>query len=156
MDSGINCLSTVILCDFVRPARKTPATEAHDLKLARGLTLVLGVFATALAFYVSRFEHLIEAYTHIVSLFNAPILGLFLLGLLTRRATFAGWAAGAIVAIATTQAVQSFTAIHFSYQFPLALFLTVAIGYAASLRPGRPPAAPLHDLTVWDKPHPPL
>ena len=156
MDSGISCVSTVIIHDFLRPARKTPATEAHDLRLARILTFALGAFATALAFYVARFEHLIEAYTHIVSLFNAPILGLFLLGMLTRRADFASWAVGALVAIAATQALQSFTAVHFSYHFPIALFLVVALGYAASFRPGRRPAAPRPGLTVWDRHRPPL
>ncbi len=156
MDSVISCVATVIIHDFLRPARTASAPEAHDLRLARTLTFVLGAFATALAFYVSRFEHLIEAYTHIVSLFNAPILGLFLLGMLTRRADFIGWLAGALAAIAATQAVQSFTALHFSWQFPLALFLTVSIGYAASFRPGRKPPPPQPGLTVWDQHAPPL
>lgn len=156
MDSGINCVATVVIHDFIRPARKTPATEAHDLNLARLLTLALGGFATALAFYVARFENLIEAYTQIVSLFNAPILGLFLLGMLTRRADFAGWAVGAAVAIAATQAVQAFTPVHYTFYFPLSLFLTLAVGYAASWRPGHRPAGRLHDLTVWDKRIPPL
>ena len=155
LDSGISCASTVIIHDFLRPARRTPASEAHDLHLARTLTFVLGAFATALAFYVSRFEHLIEAYTHVVSLFNAPILGLFLLGMLTRRADFAGWAAGALAAIVMTQFVQSFTSLHFAWHFPLALFVTVAVGYAASLRPGAA-ARPRPGLTVWDRRHLPL
>jgi solute:Na+ symporter, SSS family len=148
MDSGINCLATVLVHDFVRPARKTPATEARDLRLARILTLALGAFATAFAFHISRFETLIDAYSTIVSLFNAPVLGLFLLGMLTRRADFVGWAIGAAVAIAATQAVQRYTPVHFSYYFPLSLGLTLAVGYAASLRPGRRPA-PRPDLTVW-------
>ena len=155
LDSGISCASTVIIHDFLRPARKVPAGEAHDLRLARTLTFVLGAFATALAFYVSRFENLIEAYTHLISLFNAPILGLFLLGMLTRRADFAGWVAGAAAAIAVTQAAQSFTTLHFSYQFPLALLVTVAVGYAAACRPGNP-ARPRPGLTVRDRHHPPL
>ena len=76
--------------------------------------------------------------------------------MLTRRADFAGWAVGALVAIAATQALQSFTAVHFSYHFPIALFLVVALGYAASFRPGRRPAAPHPGLTVWDRHRPPL
>lgn len=156
MDSGISCVSTVIIHDFLRPARKTPATEAHDLKLARVLTFAFGAFATALAFYVARFENLIEAYSYIVSLFNAPILGLFLLGMLTRRADFAGWLVGAIVAAAATHALKTYTSVHFTYFFPLSLFLTLAVGYAASWRPGHRPAVRLHDLTVWDKRIPPL
>ena len=155
MDSGISCAATVIIHDFLRPARKIPASEEHDLRLARTLTLALGVFATLLAFYVSRFERLIEAYTHIVSLFNAPILGLFLLGMLTRRADFLGWAVGAGTAIAVTQAVQVFTPLHFAWHFPLALFVTVAVGYAAACRPGHP-ARPHPGLTVRDRHHPPL
>lgn len=156
MDSGISCVSTVIIHDFLRPARQTPATEAHDLRLARALTLALGIFATALAFYVSRFESLIEAYTTNVSLFNAPILGLFLLGMLTRRADFIGWLVGAGVAIAATHLVEKYTAVHYSYYFPLSLLLTVAVGYAASRRPGRKPAGPHPGLTVWDRHAPPL
>lgn len=156
MDSGINCVATVIVHDFVRPARRIPATEVRDLRLARSLTLALGAFATALAFYVSRFENLIEAYSTLVSLFSAPVLGLFLLGMLTRRADFIGWLAGAAAAIAATQAVQSFTAVHFSYYFPFSLFLTFTLGYAASCRPGRKPAAPRPGLTVWDRHVPPL
>jgi solute:Na+ symporter, SSS family len=155
LDSGLNCVATVILHDFIRPARPAPAPETRDLRLARLLTLGLGAFATALAFYVSRFENLIEAYSTLVSLFNAPILGLFLLGLLTRRADFAGWLAGAAAAIAATQAVQRFTPLHYTWYFPLALFITVAVGYAAARRPGRPAPAPHPGLTVWDRPAPP-
>jgi Na+/proline symporter len=156
MDSGISCVSTVIIHDFLRPARKTPATEAHDLKLARTLTFALGASATALAFYVSRFENLIEAYTTNVSLFNAPILGLFLLGMLTRRADFTGWLVGAGAAIVATHLFEKYTAVHFSYYFPLSLFLTVAVGYAAARRPGRKPVGPHPGLTVWDRHAPPL
>ena len=156
MDSGISCVSTVILHDFIRPARETPATEAHDLRLARTLTFALGAFATAMAFYVSHFKNLIEAYSTIISLFSAPILGLFLLGMLTRRADFIGWLAGALAAIAATHAADAYTPLHFSYFFPLSLFLTVAVGYAVSLRPGRPPAAAHPGLTVWDRHHSPL
>jgi solute:Na+ symporter, SSS family len=156
MDSGISCVSTVVIHDFLRPSRRTPHSEASDLQLARILTFALGAFATGLAFYVSRFGHLIEAYTHIVSLFNAPILGLFLLGMLTRRADFAGWAVGAACAIVVTQAVQSFPAIHFSWHFPLPLFLTVSVGYASSFRPGRRPDISRPGLTVWDRHRLPL
>ena len=143
MDSGISCVSTVLINDFIRPARKAVATEAHDLRLARGLTLALGVFATGIAFYVSRFEQLIEGYTNIVSLFNAPILGLFLLGLLTRRGRFSGWVIGAVAAVVITQAARLFTPLHWSYYFPLSLGVTVILGYLFSRLPekGVPHAA---------------
>ena len=75
--------------------------------------------------------------------------------MLTRRADFAGWAVGAGAAIGTTQSVQSFTPLHFAWHFPLALFITVAGGYAASLRPGNV-TRPRPGLTVWDRHNLPL
>jgi hypothetical protein len=72
MDSGISCVATVIINDFVKPLRGGNDDDAQDLKLARGLTFGLGVFATGLAFYVSTFKQLIEAYSSLISLFNAP------------------------------------------------------------------------------------
>ena len=41
MDSGINSVATVIVNDFVKPLRKKPKPEHHDVNLARILTLGL-------------------------------------------------------------------------------------------------------------------
>ncbi len=147
MDSGISCISTVLIHDFIRPMRARPAAPARELRLARALTLALGVLATGVAFYVSSFGHLIKAYTSLISLFNAPILALFLLGMLTTRARFAPWLAGAGLAVAVNLWVQHRTEIHWIYYFPLSLAVTLLVGYAASaLLPG--PRAD-RDLTVW-------
>ena len=143
MDSGISCVSTVVIHDFLKPLRLAPRTEAGELRLARGLVLLLGVFATAVAFWAARFEQLIEAYTQIVSLFNAPVLGLFLLGLLPRRATFRGGLVGTALAIPATQWLST-TPVHYAWRFPFSLAVTFAAGYAASLllpRPRAPRAA---------------
>jgi SSS family transporter len=151
MDSGISCIATVTIHDFIRPLRQGPTDEGRDLVLARTLTLLLGVFATATAFYISTFEHLIEAYTSIISLFNAPILALFLLGIFTTRANFRGWLLGAALAIAANQAVQSLTRVHFTCYFPLSLFVSLVGGYAFSLLFAR--GAPRVDraLTLWGR-----
>lgn len=131
MDSGISCVSTVVIHDFLRPLHLAPRGEAAELRLARMLVLVLGAAATAVAFWAARFEQLIEAYTQVVSLFNAPVLGLFLLGMLTKRATFPGGLAGAVAAIAATQWLST-TPVHWAWRFPFSLAVTFAAGYAAS------------------------
>jgi SSS family transporter len=147
MDSGISCISTVLIHDFLKPLRRAPRTEQHDLRLARGLTMGLGVLATAVAFYVSSFGHLIKAYTSLISLFNAPILALFLLGMLTTRTHFRPWVAGAGLAVAANLWIQHRTEIHWIYYFPVSLGITLLLGYALSLV-WRGPAAD-RDLTVW-------
>ena len=147
MDSGISCISTVVINDFVAPLRKNPVSPAHDLRLARGLTMGLGVLATGVAFYVSSFGHLIKAYTSLISLFNAPILALFLLGMLTTRARFMPWLVGALVAVGANLWIQHRTEIHWIYYFPLSLGVTSLIGYFGGLLTPGPRAD--RALTVW-------
>ncbi len=147
MDSGINCISTVIIHDFVKPLRTVPGDDQRDLKLARILTFALGALATGAAFYVSSFAHLLKAYTSIISLFNAPILAIFLLGMLTQRARFAPWLLASALAIATNLWVQYRTDVHWIYYFPLSLGIALLAGYIFSaLTPG--PRAQAH-LTIW-------
>ncbi len=149
MDSGISSLATVIVNDFVRPLRRTPADDHHDLILARWLTLVLGVAATGVAFYVSSFEHLIEAYTSIISLFNGPVLALFLLGIFSMRGKFRAWVAACAVAIPATLYIQYVVKVHWIYYFPFSFGVTILFAYALSLI-GRPPSTD-RTLTLWGR-----
>lgn len=147
MDSGISCVATVIIHDFVRPLRRGATDEQKDLRLARSLTLGLGVFATGLAFYVSTFDHLIEAYSSIISLFNAPILALFLLGIFTTRVRAGHWMLGTAAAIGVNLWLQRGTAVHFIYYFPASLGTTLLVSYAAGRL--QPHTGAPRDLTVW-------
>lgn len=147
MDSGISCISTVIIHDFLKPLRKEPGDDARDLKLARILTFALGALSTGVAFYVSSFGHLIKAYSSLISLFNAPILALFLLGLLTTRARFAPWLIGSLLAVAANLWVQYRTEIHWIYYFPFSLGVALLAGYFISLLTPGPRGE--RDLTVW-------
>lgn len=149
MDSGISCISTVLVNDFVRPLSKGRREDRKDLRLARILTFSLGILATGISFYIATFGHLIKAYTGVISLFNAPILALFLLGMLTRRARFAWWLLGTGVAIAVNLYIQHRTSIHWIYYFPVSLIITYLIGYLGSLFQPAPSLAP--GLTIWDR-----
>jgi SSS family solute:Na+ symporter len=150
MDSGISSLATVVVNDFVEPLRKAkPKPEGHDLFLARVLTLVFGACATMTAFYVASFEHIIHAYTTIISLFSGPVLALFLLGMLTRRGRFAGWLVGVAVSIPATLWLQYVVKTHWTYFFPCSFGLSMGVGYMVSrLLPRR---SPRPGLTLWDR-----
>lgn len=149
MDSGISSLSTVVVNDFVKPLRRSEASDRSDLLLARILTLAFGALATAVAFYVARAEHIIEAYMRFISLFSAPVLALFLLGMLTRRGRFPGWLVGTLIAIPTTWYVQTFTKVHWVYYFPLSFAVTLFVGYLVSAM--MPPRSVPEGLTMWDR-----
>ena len=111
MDSGINSIATVVLNDFA-------PSVGNKVRAARVLTVLLGVFATALAFYVSTIGGIIKAFASFMGLFSAPVLALFLLGILTRRGNFKGWLAGLAVSIAATLWLQKGVGAHWVYYFP--------------------------------------
>jgi Na+/proline symporter len=78
----------------------------------------------------------------VMGLFAAPVLSVFVLGILTRRAHFVGWLAGAASGIALTailqwQASDRLMAI---WHFPISFVVTTTVGYVASLliRPPQP------------------
>lgn len=135
VDSGINSLSTVIVNDWVKPLRRHKASDRDNITLARILTVIIGTLATVAAVYASRIGNIVEMWSKIMGLFAAPILGIFLLGMLTKRAHFLGWLVGAGFAIATIAVLQYAAADSLApfWHFPISFAITTVIGYAASL-----------------------
>lgn len=129
MDSGINSLATVVENDFIRPLRRRGQAEGHDMRVARVLTLVLGVASTLLAFYVARIGHLIKAFATFMSLFNAPVLALFVLGFMPTRPRFASWLVGASVSIPATLWLQNRVQAHWVYYFPFSFAVAFSLGW---------------------------
>lgn len=134
VDSGINSVSTVIVNDWIKPLRRQDRGTANDVALARWLTVVLGVLATLAAVYASRIGNIVQMWMNVMGLFAAPILSIFLLGMLTRCARFAGWLVGACCAIVLTVFLQVTCAdrIMAMWHFPISFLVTTAIGYAVS------------------------
>ncbi len=101
--SGLNALTTATLVDFRQRLSLKTTTEAQQLKLARWLTVAYGALVIVLAFGVSKLGALIEASNKAIGLVGGPLLGLFLLGMLARRANawgaVVGWAAGVVAVI---------------------------------------------------------
>jgi solute:Na+ symporter, SSS family len=149
MDSGISSIATVVVNDFVKPMRKAVATDAADMALARWLTFAIGIVSTVAAVYAARIGNIVEMWMNIMGLFGAPVLGMFVLGMLTRRAHFVGWLVGAVAAIVAVLWLQQWSTIMAVWYFPISFAITSIVGYVASTVAVRSPA-PV-DLTVWRK-----
>ena len=85
-----------------------------------------------IAFYVSGIEQILKASSAFLGLFGAPVLALFLLGMLTYSANFAGWLIGVCIAIPVTIWIQHGTQVHFIHYFPFCFGICLAIAYPAS------------------------
>ncbi len=116
MDSGINSIATVVLNDFAKSVE-------NKVKVARILTVILGILATALAFHVSTIGGIIKAFASFMSLFSAPVLALFLLGVLTKKGNCHGWLVGLAVSVPATLWLQKGIEAHWVYYFPFSFII---------------------------------
>jgi SSS family transporter len=149
MDSGINSIATVVIKDF---SVMQYATRITDVALARILTVILGVMATAVAFYAATLGSILKAFLGIMGMFSAPVLALFLLGTLTRRGNFQGWLCGAATSIGVSVWLQKFTNVHETYYFPFSFLIAFGIALLASRFFKTEPAP--RDLIVWNPKRP--
>jgi Na+/proline symporter len=140
MDSGINSLATVISNDFVKPFRTAPADDHATVTRARWYTVGLGLFATFAAFGVRHIGDIIDAFATFMSLFGAPVLALFLLGIFTRRVRFESWLVGVLVSLPATLWLQHGTEVNWTYYFPFSFLVTLGVAYAVSAAWRGPPA----------------
>ena len=133
MDSGINSVTTVVVNDFIKPLREQQGDERSDVRLARMCTLVLGTFATLVSFVVAYIEDILQASQTFLGLFSGPVLALFLLGILTRRANFRGWLVGTVLGLSGTLWIQIFTEVHWIWYFLISFTVTTSAGFLFSL-----------------------
>jgi SSS family transporter len=146
--SGLNSLSTATCMDFVRRLRRK---DSPDLTLtqARWVTLIWGVIVTvaALGVYCANPGPLLETSVTIIGFFSGPLLGMFLLGIFTRRANSFGAIAGAIVGFAC--AVCLWRHVSFIWYSVTGCVPTVIAGYLCSFFWPPRPKDEIYPMTIW-------
>ena len=162
IDSGVNSICTLLVMDIhrrygvgkawlARRLKKAPddLTEADELWLGRPLTLIVGIAATLFSLLVAQVRDIFDIMVGVANTFGAPLLGVFLLGMFTRRCTSAGALAAMIGGglctvgiaaynkLAANGLVPSEYAPHDIWIVTIGTLATLVIGYAASLFVGR-------------------
>lgn len=99
ISAGLNSLSSATLVDFrLRLSKKPIASDAGQVSSARWITVVYGLLVMALAFAVSKMQgNLVESVNTVIGLVGGPLLGLFFLGMFTKRADTRGALIGCLV-----------------------------------------------------------
>ncbi len=98
LDSTINSLSATTMQDVFKSFMGKSFSEKQELWLSKLLTIFWGTVCTIFAFYVGDIsDSIIVSMNKIGSLANGPILGVFLLGILTRKANGIGAISGLIL-----------------------------------------------------------
>ena len=104
----LNALATATIIDFYRRHFVKEASDAHYLRVSKLATIGWGHFACVVAMYAANQGSLIEVVNRYGSFFYGSILGVFILAILTTRATAAGafWGMIAGMAVVLTVAFE--------------------------------------------------
>jgi len=150
IDSGLNSVTTAIMNDFVKRfgwslawiSPWLPGPGSVELAFSRLLTLGLGSLVTVLACYVGQLGSIVEIAATIVDSFTGPMLGVFLLGMLTRRTESRGAFLGLLLGTLTTAGFIFYSSVSFLWYAPIGVCTTLLVGQLASRlvgAPGEPP-----------------
>jgi len=142
LSSGVNSSSSVITVDFIDRFRKIKLSEVAHIKIARYVTVVVGVVVVGISFYVSAVPgNLLEVTYRAVNLLVAPLFILFCMAMFIPWATeFGTWVAtlcsiGVAVAIAFWENIFGVPGPSFLFIMPASLVVGVVVGMTASLIP---------------------
>ena len=137
LSAALNALASSSVVDFYRPFVRPEAEESHYLRVSRGLTLVWGVVLILIALGAQHLrQSVLELALTIVSVPYGSMLGIFLLGVLTRRASGRGALIGALAGLGVLLLVIAFTSIAWTWYVAIGACTTFAIGVAASTAEG--------------------
>ncbi len=132
LSGEFNSLATASMIDFYRRYVRSDGGDAHDLLVSRLFTAAWGGFACLVALRAGQLGSAIEVVNRLGSLVYGPILGVFLLAVLVRRARGVAAFYGLLAGEAAVLLVSVFTSIHFLWYNVVGALCVLAVGAALS------------------------
>jgi Na+/proline symporter len=128
-----NSLATATIIDFYRRHFVREASDSHYLIVSKIATVFWGLFACVVAIYAANQGSLIEVVNRYGSFFYGSLLGVFILAILTRRATASGafWGLIAGMVVVLTVALE-LPWIAFLWHNLIGAVVVVVVGMAIS------------------------
>jgi Na+/proline symporter len=139
LSAAFNSLASSSVMDFYKPFVRPNADEKHYLAVSRAVTLGWGAVLVAIALAAQHLHRsVLELALTIASVPYGSMLGIFLLGVLTKRANSRGAFAGALVALATMGVVVGCTSLAWTWYVAVGTVVTFAVGWAVSATEKQP------------------
>ena len=85
LSAALNSLASTTVMDFIKPYDKKERSDAEYLKIAKRMTILWGAILFAISLLARNVKSVLEAGLGIASIVYGALLGVFLLGLLTKR-----------------------------------------------------------------------
>ncbi len=128
----LSALSSATIIDFYKRHFVPEAADAHYLRVSRLVTVGWGLLASGVSIYAAGQGSLIEVVNRYGSFFYGSILGVFILAILSKRATAAGAFYGLIAGMTVVLIVAFTTPIAFLWHNLIGAAVVVGVGLAIS------------------------
>ncbi len=132
LSAALNALASTTVIDFYRPLAPQRG-DAHFLRWARIATVLWGVVLVGIGILARNWGSVLESGLSVASITLGLLLGVFLLGVLTRRVRGNAAMVGVLAGLAAILYVRFFTTIAFTWWVLIGTTATFAFGYLASL-----------------------
>ncbi len=144
LSAALNALSSTTIMDFWRPMRPQ-TSEVRLLQLARWATIAWGLILFTVGLAARHWGSVLETGLSIASVLYGSLLGVFLLGVLTKKpgewAAIAGMGAGFIATVLLRNQVA------YTWYVLIGSVTTFVVGYLASLILPNPQPATADQIT---------
>jgi SSS family solute:Na+ symporter len=133
LSGSLNSLASTSVIDFYAPLRGGKVSDERLLRLSRWLTAAWGVALIGIALLARGWGSVFTAGLTIASLVYGPMLGTFLLALLTKRANETGVLAGITIALGGMLAIRIWTPLAWTWYVLVGTVIAFGVGYVVSL-----------------------
>jgi SSS family transporter len=138
LSGSLNSLSSSTVLDFYKPLLRPQASDGDLLKLSRWLTAAWGIVLIGIAVVASSWGSVFTTGLTIASLVYGPMLGAFLLGVLTKRANQTGVMTGMALSLAFMLLIkiEFSSAIAWTWYVLIGTVVCFSVGHVVSLLKG--------------------
>jgi SSS family solute:Na+ symporter len=141
LSGSLNSLASTTVIDFYQPLRGGRVPDRDLLVLSRWCTAAWGIVLILIAILARGVASVFTAGLTVASIVYGPMLGAFLLGVLTRRANATGVITGMTVAAASMIVIWATTRLAWTWYVLVGAVICSAVGYVVSLGTARPRGA---------------
>jgi solute:Na+ symporter, SSS family len=154
VDTSLNSSATLYLCDIHKRYLRPNASDEESMKVLHIATVAIGIVGTVTAIAMIRVKSALDAWWSLQGIFTGGMLGLFLLGMISRRAknppaVVAGIIGLLLILWLSLSKTDSWPASLGAYANPLHSFMTMILGTSSIVLIGTilsrfmsPPAPP--------------
>jgi SSS family solute:Na+ symporter len=132
LSGSLNSLASTSILDFYQPLAGAHVSEEKLLRLSRWLTAAWGLVLIAIAIMARGWGSVFTVGLTIASIVYGPMLGAFLLGVLTRSANERGVMAGIGVSLVAMIGVRVFTPLAWTWYVLAGTTICMAAGLVVS------------------------